>query len=193
VTGSIVYGVGLPPNGPDGVENTCGELISWDGIAGMYIYRGRFLAGVFLDALEPVDPAPEKLDLTGGIGFAELAPGIAQTFFIGDGLTGTGSGDVQVFHAPPDATRLFLGFFDHYGCMEPPGGYADNSGSLDVTFELEGTCPADINADGTVNVLDLLLVLAAWGATSGPEDINGDGIVDVLDLLDLLAAWGPCP
>jgi predicted outer membrane repeat protein len=25
-----------------------------------------------------------------------------------------------------------------------------------------------------------------------PADINGDGAVDVLDLLDLLAAWGPC-
>jgi hypothetical protein len=26
-----------------------------------------------------------------------------------------------------------------------------------------------------------------------PADINGDGTVDVLDLLDLLDAWGPCP
>ena len=54
-------------------------------------------------------------------------------------------------------------------------------------------CPADVNGDQTVDVLDLLAVLAAWGATSGPEDINGDGIVNVLDLLELLANWGPCP
>jgi hypothetical protein len=53
-------------------------------------------------------------------------------------------------------------------------------------------CPADVNGDGTVDVLDLLAVLAAWGATGGPEDINGDGIVNVLDLLEVLAAWGPC-
>jgi uncharacterized membrane protein len=53
-------------------------------------------------------------------------------------------------------------------------------------------CPADVNGDNVVNVLDLLDVLAAWGATGGVEDINGDGIVDVLDLLELLAAWGPC-
>jgi len=52
-------------------------------------------------------------------------------------------------------------------------------------------CPADINGDGVVDVLDLLEVLAQWG-TSGPADINGDGIVDVLDLLEVLAAWGPC-
>ena len=53
-------------------------------------------------------------------------------------------------------------------------------------------CAADVNGDGVVDVLDLLIVLAAWGATSGPEDINGDGIVNVLDLLEVLAAWGPC-
>jgi hypothetical protein len=53
-------------------------------------------------------------------------------------------------------------------------------------------CPADINGDSFVDVLDLLAVLAAWGNTGGPEDVNGDGIVDVLDLLELLSAWGPC-
>jgi hypothetical protein len=59
-------------------------------------------------------------------------------------------------------------------------------------FQPEPMCPADVNGDAFVDVLDLLAVLAAWGATSGPEDINGDGQVDVLDLLLLLAAWGPC-
>ena len=54
-------------------------------------------------------------------------------------------------------------------------------------------CPADVNGDGIVSVLDLLCVLSAWGAFGCPEDINGDGIVDVQDLLELLASWGPCP
>ncbi len=56
-------------------------------------------------------------------------------------------------------------------------------------------CPADVTGDGTVDVLDLLAVLAAWGPCEPdcPEDINGDGIVDVLDLLEVLSAWGPCP
>ena len=54
-------------------------------------------------------------------------------------------------------------------------------------------CPADINGDGTVDVLDLLEVLAAWGQSGVPADINGDGIVDVLDLLEVLGAWGACP
>ncbi|MCI0677269.1 MAG: dockerin type I domain-containing protein, partial [Phycisphaerales bacterium] len=54
-------------------------------------------------------------------------------------------------------------------------------------------CPTDINADGTVNVIDLLAVIAAWGATSGPADINSDGVVNIIDLLAVISAWGPCP
>jgi fibro-slime domain-containing protein len=56
----------------------------------------------------------------------------------------------------------------------------------------EPGCAADINGDGVVNVLDLLLVLADWDLTNSPADINGDGIVNVLDLLEVLGVWGPC-
>ncbi len=50
----------------------------------------------------------------------------------------------------------------------------------------------DINGDGVVDVLDLLLVLAAWGPCGNdcPADVNGDGTVDVLDLLEILSHWG---
>jgi hypothetical protein len=54
-------------------------------------------------------------------------------------------------------------------------------------------CPADVTGDGTVDVLDLLYVLAQWGMSGVPSDINGDGVVNVLDMLEVLAAWGPCP
>jgi probable HAF family extracellular repeat protein len=58
--------------------------------------------------------------------------------------------------------------------------------------------PADINCDGTVNVGDLLALLAGWGPCPAPPapcpaDLNGDGVVNVADLLGLLAAWGNCP
>jgi hypothetical protein len=59
-----------------------------------------------------------------------------------------------------------------------------------IAYPFVETNPADVNGDGVVDVLDLLLVLGAWGATSGPEDINGDGIVNVLDLLEVLSNWG---
>ena len=55
-------------------------------------------------------------------------------------------------------------------------------------------CPADLNGDGSVGILDLLALLAAWGTNpGGPPDLDGDGTVGILDLLTLLANWGPCP
>jgi hypothetical protein len=61
-------------------------------------------------------------------------------------------------------------------------------------------CVADLNADGSVDVLDLLMLLDSWGSCSKGAlpgachgDLNRDEVVDVLDLLLLLDAWGECP
>jgi hypothetical protein len=55
-------------------------------------------------------------------------------------------------------------------------------------------CAADVDGSGTVNIADLLAVIAAWGPSSGgnPADVNGDGVVNITDLLAVIAAWGPC-
>jgi hypothetical protein len=59
--------------------------------------------------------------------------------------------------------------------------------------EVAMECQADFDGNGQVNVLDLLDLIAAWGATgSTPQDLNGDSTVTVLDLLILIGAWGPC-
>jgi hypothetical protein len=104
-----------------------------------------FLAGVFLTDDEPVDPAPARLDFSANDSFTDLSPLINQAFFIGDGLTGTGSGAVQRFHVPAEATRLFLGFEDAFGFGFPgglpPSSYADNVGSLTATFEITTAIP----------------------------------------------------
>ena len=48
-------------------------------------------------------------------------------------------------------------------------------------------------ADGTVGILDLLALLAAWGTNpGGPPDFDNDGTVGILDLLTLVASWGAC-
>jgi hypothetical protein len=57
---------------------------------------------------------------------------------------------------------------------------------------LEADCPEDLDDSGTVDVSDLLQLLAAWGNAGGEEDLDGSGTVDVFDLLQLLAAWGTC-
>ena len=80
------------------------------------------------------------------------------------------------------------------------GAYGDddegeNRGAVWILF-LDGTpgnCPWDLDASGTVGILDLLALLAAWGGDpGGPPDFDGDGTVGILDLLTLLANWGPC-
>ena len=65
---------------------------------------------------------------------------------------------------------------------------ANNNGIPD-----ECECPADLDGDGSVGILDLLALLAAWGSNpGGPPDFDNDATVDILDLLTLLANWGPC-
>lgn len=54
---------------------------------------------------------------------------------------------------------------------------------------------SDFNQSGSVNVTDLLRLLAEWGSCPPPCDMDLDfsGSVNVTDLLTLLADWGDCP
>ena len=56
------------------------------------------------------------------------------------------------------------------------------------------SCPWDLDGDGTVGIVDFLMLLAAWGPNPGqPADFDGDGVVSITDFLELLANWGDCP
>jgi hypothetical protein len=67
-----------------------------------------------------------------------------------------------------------------------------NDGTVTVT-----TCIGDVNGDGTVNVLDMILIGQHWGETGTPgwipEDVNRDGAINVLDMILIGQHWGPCP
>jgi len=52
--------------------------------------------------------------------------------------------------------------------------------------------PGDVNADGVVNVADLLGVIGGWGPCNNPpcdSDANGDGTTNVQDLLEVIGNW----
>lgn len=122
-----IAGIGM--NGAEGDLRGPVNVASWEGISGIvHDERGMFLTGVFLTDEAPAGEGPERLTFTDQESFEELAPEIAQTFFIGDGAGRT-------FIVPTGATRLFLGFVDAYYYQGEPGWYNNNRGQLAVSVD----------------------------------------------------------
>ncbi|MFK7758769.1 MAG: GC-type dockerin domain-anchored protein [Phycisphaerales bacterium] len=69
-------------------------------------------------------------------------------------------------------------------------------GSLSVTWEIESesACPADINADESLNFLDVSAFLTAFAAQDPVADFNDDTMFNFLDVSAFLSAFGAgCP
>ena len=142
-------------NGPDGGGNgsSTTDILSWNGIAGIVDgSHTMFLVAVFLDDNEPADPAPARLDFSSGAlgeNFVTLSPALGQVFYVGDGLTGTGTGVTQTFEVPPTATRVFFGIADADQFGNPtslPGFYGDNLGYFTADFMLRPFDPTPVHA-----------------------------------------------
>ena len=84
---------------------------------------------------------PAPLDFSGGTSFTSLSPLLQQAFFIGDGLTGDGSGTTQTFNVPTGATTLYLGISDACGYNGSPSCYGDNGGSFSITVNAGPAVP----------------------------------------------------
>lgn len=150
VSGSISLNGGSGHNNADGVMTSgygypsSSFTYAFGGLSGLRIPGAGALVGVFEPPAAPAANAPASLDFVAvGTSFGILAPQLFQTFFVGDGLQGDGSGMGQVFLVPPGATRLFLGIPDAGGYGGQPGGYADNSGSF--TASVLAIFPLTIN------------------------------------------------
>ena len=63
-------------------------------------------------------------------------------------------------------------------------------GAYEYPGDVPPSCDCDLNGDGVVNMLDLLVLIGGWGSAAG--DVNGDGTTNILDLVILIGAWGPC-
>jgi hypothetical protein len=116
--------VAYPPVGGDGETPGTGPNARWDvhqydalvdqttvsAIAGPF----SALVGVFIDSTQPLTTRPLTLDFgsESSRSFLTLDPMLRQVFFIGDGLTNVGSGDLQQFLIPDGANKLYLGILD---------------------------------------------------------------------------------
>jgi len=109
---------------------------------------------------------------------------------IGDyDCNGNGIGDSEDLAAGTSSDCDSNGIPDECDIAANPELDADGTGVLDA-------CEAvgDLNGDGTVDVVDLLALLEAWGPCPPdgpcPADLTGNGVVDVVDILELLLHWG---
>ncbi len=168
-------------NPPDGgaFASSSTNIQSFGGISGI-IHNGKtmFLVGVFLNNTSPVAPAPSRLDFTNNANFNDLNPEINQTFFIGDGRTGAGTGALQKYYVPQGATRLFLGFADGLEFDNQPGYYVDNVGQLVVEIETNESSAleiTDIYSTNTTCGVDngLIFVTATGGCGEIAYSIDG--------------------
>jgi hypothetical protein len=123
--GGFSFSGGSPSPTADGNGGVGGMSSGVFGISGPTGIFFNSLVGVFLDDSVPGGAAPAQLNIN--TAFTTLSPGLRQIFYIGDGLTGTGSGSVQQFFAPTGATRLYLGSADG-------SGWFNNSGVSNVTI-----------------------------------------------------------
>lgn len=109
------------------------------------------LVGIFLTADQPdLSMAPDQLDFgIIGLDFTNLSPLLSQVFFIGDGMTSTGT--TQQFNIPDGTARLFLGTMDAFG-------WFNNTGEIrvDVTTQLSPpTQPAVVPEPATAFLMAL--------------------------------------
>jgi uncharacterized protein (TIGR03437 family) len=144
-------------SGPDGFTFSV-DITSLGSISGFVAPVAFPLVGVFTNGA-PSGPAPAPYYYSGSGTGATFAPLLNQVFFIGDGLTGTGSGARQIFHVPATATELWLGFTDAGGFDGPPGTYGDNIGKLTVSGMIS-------NGPSCASLVQNAVALSVGGALS---------------------------
>ncbi|MDG2478164.1 MAG: hypothetical protein P8M32_09795 [Phycisphaerales bacterium] len=71
------------------------------------------------------------------------------------------------------------------------GDYADLG---ENSIQVACACASDFDANGVVDIADLLVVVGGWGAceTGCEGDTNGDNSIDADDLLMVISLWGLC-
>ena len=109
---------------------------------------------------------------------------------VADQITGSGTEPEMIEH----------GDFDDDGLLDvvtlvtldPVSGTSPGIGVFMNITTIVNDCEGDIDGNGTVEVTDLLEVIAAWGSNDANADVDGSGTVDVSDLLLVVANWGSC-
>ena len=108
---------------------------------------------------------------------------VSSALIAKDGVTGTGPLLSVVFSAKADGYgELTLRNFQ----LGSNTGAVIPAGVRDLTITVESGPTWDVNADGQVSILDLILVAQHMGSVASANakvDVNRDGVVSILDLI----------
>ena len=150
-----------------------------------------YLVGLFVPAGGPAGAAPTALDFTSsglGTSFTSLSPQLDQVFFIGDGLTGNGTGTQQTFNIPTGAGQLWLGISDAGFYNGAPGAYGDNLGTYTVGLSVNTPGSSAVTVTETAPSGLTLVSMAGTGWTCG-----GANPANVCTRSDVLAGGASYP
>ena len=117
--------------------------------------------------------------------------GLSAARLSASGVSGTGTLLQVRFKAKSGGeTKLTLQNFE-FGAIT---GENIPAGPHEITVIVEGQlATGDVNRDGRVSILDLILVAQQLGkrvSTNSPVDVNGDGVVSILDLIRIAQGIG---
>ena len=207
VHGDVIV-VGAPLNDDLGENSGSAYVYRYDSIAGIWAEEAKLLApdGQAGDIFGAPVGIENDIILVGAMkadGGVSDSGGVYRFRFDATTSTWIPQGMIHArFPATGDSFGRDMAISDGRALISAP--FDDiiflNSGAAYFYEDIRQFCPApgDINADGRVNVFDLLAILSAWGdclpppppEAPCPADLNHDGRINVTDLLTLLANWG---
>ena len=109
--------------------------------------------------------------------------GLSAALISADGITGSGSLLSVTFSAKAGGESKMA---VHNFQLGSSTGEVIPAGVRNLTIIVESQPTWDVNADGQVSVLDLILVAQRFGETAAANsevDVNDDGIISILDLI----------
>ncbi len=109
--------------------------------------------------------------------------GLSSALISKSGVTGTGTLLSVRFSAKAEGnSQMTLHNFQ----LGATTGEVIPAGAHDLTITVESKPAWDVNADGQVSILDLILIAQNFGEAASPNsrtDVNRDGVVSILDLI----------
>ena len=123
-------------------------------------------------------PVGEKSQL-----YDENTPGLYIREFTNGWAVYNHSGEAQVITLPEEAQGVASELVNTEHTLPNLDGEMYLKAVVSDQSPVTSKNPADVNDDGVVNILDLVVVAQGFGKDGWEGDVNGDGVVNVFDLV----------